>query len=204
MTESGPAETEPSAQPVRLSAQPAGTGRSRTGRRRRRKGLTRPTVPGSGRLIGVDLGTRRIGVATCDDSQRVATGVTKVQRSSDEMCDHRVLADLVDEYGAAGVVVGLPLSLSGDLGPAARAALGEADRLAARVPVPVALCDERFTTVTASQAMTATARSTKHQRGVIDQEAAAVMLQSWLDRHPAETRSNGGNEGVAPPGASGV
>lgn len=120
------------------------------------------------------------------------------------MCDHCALADLVDEFGATGVVVGLPLSLSGDLGPAARAAMGEADRLSGHLAVPVALADERFTTVTASQAMTAAERSTKRQRGVIDQEAAAVMLQSWLDRHPAQQRPNGGNEGVAPPGASGV
>jgi putative holliday junction resolvase len=133
-------------------------------------------------VIGLDLGERRIGVAVSDSNQRLATGVTTVARSGDRPTDHRRLATVVDDYEAAGVVVGLPLSLSGATGPAAARVLAEIPDLAAAVGVPVALIDERLTTVAATTALRAAGRSSRQQRHVVDQTAAGVLLQSWLDR----------------------
>ncbi|MHB1930184.1 MAG: RuvX/YqgF family protein, partial [Acidimicrobiales bacterium] len=79
-------------------------------------------IAGTGRVLGVDLGARRIGVAVCDDARRLATPVTVVARTADPAAHRGAIARLVAEYGAVGVVAGLPRSLSGDLGPAARAA----------------------------------------------------------------------------------
>ena len=72
-----------------------------------------------GRVLGVDLGSKRIGVAVTDSEQRVATRVTVLTRTGDRAADHQALADLVTSYEAVGMVVGLPLSLSGQMGPAA-------------------------------------------------------------------------------------
>jgi putative holliday junction resolvase len=127
-------------------------------------------------------------VAVSDSDQRVATGVTVVHRGRNRARDHQKLADLVVEYGAVGVIVGLPLSLSGDVGPAARAALDELDDLAGVVRVPVAAYDERFTTVGASRALAAGGTGGRSLRTVVDQTAAAVMLQSWLDRDEGGSR----------------
>lgn len=135
----------------------------------------------SGRVLGVDLGSRRIGVAVCDGAQRVATAVTAVPRTADAGAHRRALAGLVGDYEAVGVVVGLPRSLSGALGPAAEAALAEVGALRGVLGVPVETVDERLTTVTASAALRAGGRRARDQRAVIDATAAAVLLQAWLD-----------------------
>lgn len=137
---------------------------------------------GSGRVLGLDLGARRIGVAVTDSGQTVATGVTAIVRGRDRADDHRAVADLVAEYGAVGVVVGLPYSLSGRTGPAAVAVLSEVEELRGAVPVEVTTMDERFTTVAAASALRAGGRQQRRQREVIDQSAAAVLLQGWVDR----------------------
>jgi putative Holliday junction resolvase len=139
-------------------------------------------VIGSGRVLGLDLGTRRIGVAVTDAGQAVATGVTAIARGRDRAVDHRAVAELVAEYEAVGVVVGLPYSLSGRTGPAAQAALAEVEELRAGLPVEVTTMDERFTTVAAARALRAGGRRQTRQREVIDQTAAAVLLQAWVDR----------------------
>jgi putative Holliday junction resolvase len=105
-------------------------------------------------------------------------------RSGNLASDHRALARLVGEYEAVGVVVGLPFSLSGALGPAARAVLDELDQIRRTVGVSVASVDERFTTRTAATALRASGRRDRDQRAVIDQSAAAVLLQSWVDGRP--------------------
>jgi putative Holliday junction resolvase len=139
-------------------------------------------VIGSGRVLGLDLGTRRIGVAVTDAGQTVATGVTAIVRGRDRALDHQAVAELVAEYDAVGVVVGLPYSLSGRSGPAAHAALVEVEELRSVLPVEVATMDERFTTVAAATALRAGGRRQRGQRQVIDQSAAAVLLQGWVDR----------------------
>lgn len=138
---------------------------------------------GQGRILGLDLGARRIGVAVCDGDGRVATGVTALVRAGDRGADHRQVAALVSDYEAVGVVVGLPLSLSGAAGRAAETALAEVGELRRVLAVPVDTVDERLTTVVAAGALRAAGRRARQQRKVIDQEAAASILQSWLDAH---------------------
>ena len=133
------------------------------------------------RVVGIDLGTRRIGVAVSDATGTLASPHAVIRRSADPAADLRRLAEVVAELGAERVVVGLPLSLSGRAGPAARAAVEESEALAAVVHVPVDTYDERLTTVSAERALRSGGTRAKAQRGVIDMAAAAVMLQSWLD-----------------------
>ena len=135
-----------------------------------------------GRLLGLDLGARRIGVAVTDSDRTLATGVRALARSGSHTSDHRAVAALVEEYGAVGVIVGIPLSLSGDLGPAARSVLDEVEELRAALAVEVDTVDERLTTVVASGALRAAGRSSRRQRPVVDQTAAAMLLQTWIDR----------------------
>jgi putative Holliday junction resolvase len=106
-----------------------------------------------------------------------------VSRSGDLDRDHRVLGELAAEWEVGLVVVGLPLSLTGDLGPAALQVLDELEQLRATLPVPVETYDERLTTVTAERRLTEQRMGAKARRKVVDMVAAAVMLQAWLDTH---------------------
>jgi putative Holliday junction resolvase len=139
------------------------------------------------KAVGLDLGERRIGVAVSDRAGTLASPWTVIERSGERGTDHARVAALLAEVGAERVVVGLPLSLQGTEGPAARAAREEAEALAQVVGVPVELADERLTTVTADRALRAGhrrgERSGSRRRRVVDQVAAAVMLQAFLDRH---------------------
>lgn len=143
------------------------------------------------RALGLDLGARRIGVAVSDRSGTVATPLVVLQRTGDRAEDHRRIAALVAEEEAEVVVVGLPLSLDGSIGPAARAALAEAADLATVVAVPVETFDERLTTVTADRALMELRMRAEARRRLVDKVAAAVMLQSWLDGRAS--RSAGGS-----------
>jgi putative Holliday junction resolvase len=137
------------------------------------------------RALGLDLGTKRIGVAVADSGGRLATAYATVERTRDRARDHRRIAELAAEVEAELLVVGLPLSLDGSVGPAARSALAEADELAAAIGLPVDTWDERFTTVTAHHDLKALDLDAKQRRRVVDQVAAAVMLQAWLDHRAA-------------------
>ena len=137
------------------------------------------------RVLALDLGSKRIGVAVSDRSGTIASPLTVVTRSSSRAADHRRIAELVSEEEAERVVVGLPLSLDGTLGPAAVAAREEAEVLAGTLAVPVEAFDERLTTVTAERALMEAGMRTEARRRVVDKVAAAVMLQAWLDRHGA-------------------
>jgi putative Holliday junction resolvase len=146
------------------------------------------------RALGVDLGSRRIGVALSDSGGLVATPYEVIQRSGDAARDRRALLGLADEAGVEVIVVGLPLSLDGSVGPAARAALAEVDALRAATRVPVETYDERLTTVTAERSLQALAVRGPARRRVIDKVAAAVMLQAWLDgRRDGGTSAAGGD-----------
>jgi len=133
------------------------------------------------RVIGLDLGSKRIGVALSDSSATIATPFTVINRSKKQSEDHRAIAALVREEEAEAIVVGLPLSMSGDKGPAARAAVAESEALATVVDVPVHLHDERLTTVAADALLMEAKMKAQARRRVVDKVAAAVMLQSWLD-----------------------
>jgi putative Holliday junction resolvase len=141
-----------------------------------------------GRVVGVDLGSRRIGIAVTDAGQAVATPVVTIERAGTRVEDHRAIGRIVDEYGAVGTVVGVPVSLSGDIGPAAKAVLQEVDELKSALTVEVETVDERFTTVSAARALRGSGRDSRRQRDVIDQAAASELLQAWLERRKASTR----------------
>ena len=133
------------------------------------------------RALGLDLGSKRIGVAVSDRSGTIATPLTVLARRADRAADHRAIAALVAEEEAERVVVGLPLSLDGSVGPAAKAAISEAERLSSVVAVPVETYDERLTTVTADRSLMEARMRAEARRRIVDKVAAAVMLQSWLD-----------------------
>jgi putative Holliday junction resolvase len=153
----------------------------------------RAVIPNPGRVLGLDFGSARVGVAISDRDQRLATGSTRIDRVGDREREHRAMAALVDKYEVVGVVVGLPLSLSGRVGPAATATLAEVEDLRRRLAVPVDLIDERLSTVSATASLRAAGRAGRRQRPVIDQTAAAVFLQVWLDRRLAP--AGGGHHG---------
>jgi len=136
------------------------------------------------RAVALDIGSRRIGVALSDSNGSVATPYEVVQRSGDRSRDHRRIGELVDEAGAEVVVVGLPFSLDGSIGPAARGILEEVEELRANLPVDVVTWDERLTTVEAERSLRVMGVKKGHRRRIVDQVAATVILQSWLDAGP--------------------
>jgi putative Holliday junction resolvase len=136
----------------------------------------------AGRALGVDLGSRRIGVAVSDPGGVLASPLRVLTRAADHAADHAGLAAIVAETGAQVVVVGLPLSLDGRVGPAAQAVGEEIAELRVALPVPVDVIDERLTTVAAGRALRTAGVRGRAQRQVVDQAAAAIILQSWLDR----------------------
>jgi putative pre-16S rRNA nuclease len=134
------------------------------------------------RALGVDLGERRIGLALSDPSRTVASPHDVLRRSGDRDVDRRAIVAAARSAGASVIVVGLPLSLSGKVGPAARAALDEVEALRTLAPgIDVVVHDERLTTVTAERALDEGRVRRGDRRDVVDKIAAAVMLQSWLE-----------------------
>jgi putative holliday junction resolvase len=149
-----------------------------------RSGGKAPTGFAPGVRIGVDVGTVRVGVAVSDPDGVLASPLVTLRRDAADRdrADLAALARLVAERGAVEVVVGLPTSLSGRRGPAATAAEEYAAALAERVaPIPVRLADERFTTVSADRSLAERGISARRRRSVVDQAAAVLILQGWLD-----------------------
>jgi putative Holliday junction resolvase len=138
----------------------------------------------AGRVVGVDLGARRVGVAISNADRTVASPERVLTRSGDEQRDHREILAVVAEWDATQIVVGLPLSLDGSVGPAAEAVLEEVERLRRIAPVPVDTYDERLTTVSAERSLAEQQVRGKARRRVVDKVAAAILLQAWLDRGP--------------------
>lgn len=134
-----------------------------------------------GRAVGVDFGSRRIGIAVSDAGQMVATPYETIKRVGDRTVEHGRIAEIVDEVSAVVVVVGLPLSLDGSDGRAVDLVRSEVRGLAKRLAIPIEEYDERFTTVEAERSLRLTGTKGRAKRDVIDQVAAAVLLQGWLD-----------------------
>jgi putative Holliday junction resolvase len=141
--------------------------------------------------MALDLGERRIGVALSDRRRILASPLTVVNRSGNRAREHEEIRRLVEEAGATTVVVGLPLSLSGASGPAATRALAEIEELRAVLGVPVVAHDERLSTIEARRRLRErpdAARSSrspvKRQRAVVDDKAAAIVLESFLANRP--------------------
>ena len=142
--------------------------------------MSRDAPPG--RVLGIDLGQRRIGVAVSDPGRVLATADRVLVRTGDPERDRRAIAEIAAEWEATLIVVGLPLSLDGSQGPAATAALAEATRIGEVTGLPVETYDERFTTVSAERTLSEQDVRGQDRRKVIDMVAAAVLLQAWLDR----------------------
>ena len=139
------------------------------------------------RALGIDLGSKRIGVAV--SSGTVASPIDTITRSGDIALDHRRLLEVAGEWEVDLLVVGMPFSLDGTIGPAAEAIATEVDQLRATTSMPVELYDERLTTVTAHRLLQDGGVAGKSRRQVVDKVAAAVLLQAWLDSRAPETPS---------------
>jgi putative holliday junction resolvase len=145
--------------------------------------MTGDTPGTDGVWIAVDVGSVRVGIARSDPRGVLAVPVTTLARDPDGGRDIGELAGLVAEYEAVGVVVGLPRTLAGAEGAAARIARDYGDQVAARIaPIPVRFVDERLTTVSAQRKLHQGGVRGAAGRAVIDQAAAVELLQHWLDR----------------------
>jgi len=137
-------------------------------------------VPTQGRLLGLDYGTRRIGVAVCDDMQIIASPLENYARSTPE-ADSRFLRSLVDEYRIVGLVVGLPVHMSGDEGGKAAEARSFGDWVARITALPVAYWDERYTSSMADDHLRSVGVPHHRRKELRDKIAAQMILQSYLD-----------------------
>jgi putative Holliday junction resolvase len=140
--------------------------------------LTEPRVSPTGAILGIDLGERRIGVAVAVPDGRIALPLTVVEAGEGWL---ERLATLVGEHNASDVVIGLPLSLNGTEGMAARRARQAAAEVETHLGLPVHLVDERLSTVAAGRALAGAGATSRRQKVVVDRSAAAVILQAYLD-----------------------
>lgn len=138
--------------------------------------------------LGLDVGSKRIGVAGCDRTGLIATGITTIERTSFER-DVEQIQQLVFERQVQVLVVGLPYSMDGSLGFQARQVQKFAKRLAKALKLPVEYVDERLTSFQAEQMLIAEKRSPSRHKELIDRKAASLILQQWLDTRRASPKS---------------
>jgi putative Holliday junction resolvase len=138
-------------------------------------------IPEHGALVGLDIGTKTIGVAVSDPNRRLAAPVVTIARARFTN-DAAELLKLAEERRAVGFVLGLPLNMDGSEGPRAQATRAFARNLAKLTTLPIALWDERLSTVAVERALIAADASRRKRKAVIDQHAAAYILQGALDR----------------------
>jgi putative holliday junction resolvase len=138
-------------------------------------------LPARGALIGLDLGTHTIGVAACDADRRLAVGVETIRRTRFKSDAARLLA-LATERAAVGFVLGLPINMDGSEGRRAQSTRAFARNLARLTDRPIALWDERLSTVAVERELIAANLSRRKRAAVIDQHAASFILQGALDR----------------------
>jgi putative holliday junction resolvase len=136
------------------------------------------------RTLGLDLGRATIGLAVADDVLRTARPLHTIRRRSNA-ADLAALRSVIEEYEVTRLVLGLPLNMDDTEGDSARLARGFAAKLVAELGLPVELFDERLSTFEAGVRLRDRGVSAKDARAVIDAEAAAVILQGWLDRRKA-------------------
>jgi putative Holliday junction resolvase len=136
------------------------------------------------RVLALDLGSKRIGVALSDSEGAIASPLTTLERRSD-LRDIATVGELVREHAVGEIVVGLPLHLSGRRGPEAEHARRFAGALAEATGLPVITLDERLTTVEAEHALRESGRKGAKRRAVIDAVAAAILLRAHLERRRA-------------------
>lgn len=137
--------------------------------------------PPRGALIGLDLGTKTIGVAVSDPDRKLAAGVTTIARRT-FTADAKALLALATERAATGFVLGLPVNMDGSEGPRAQSTRAFARNIAKLTDLPIALWDERLSTAAVERGLIEADMSRKRRAEVIDQHAAAFILQGALDR----------------------
>lgn len=130
--------------------------------------------------LGLDVGKKRIGVAGCDRTGLIATGLTTIERRS-FLQDVEEFRRIVEEREVQILVVGLPYTMDGSLGFQAKQVQKFTSRLSAALQLPVEYVDERLTSFEAEQALLAENRSPSRNKALIDRKAAAIILQTWLD-----------------------
>lgn len=130
--------------------------------------------------LGLDVGKKRIGVAGCDGTGLIATGLTTIERSS-FAADLEKFREIVSDRQAKILVVGLPYSMDGSLGFQAIEVQKFAQRLSQALALPIEYVDERLTSVEAQEYLKAINRYSRHQKGLVDKQAATIILQQWLD-----------------------
>ncbi|MFT0862523.1 Holliday junction resolvase RuvX [Ancylobacter sp. G4_0304] len=138
-------------------------------------------LPARGSLIGLDLGTKTIGVASSDPDRRIAAGVETIARKQFTPDAGRIL-QLASARGVVGFVLGLPVNMDGSEGPRAQASRAFARNLARLTELPIILWDERLSTAAVERDLISTDMSRARRAEVVDQQAAAFILQGALDR----------------------
>ena len=138
-------------------------------------------LPDGGVLLGLDLGTKTIGTATCDAGWRFATNNATIQRGKWGR-DRETLATIIKARGVKGIVLGLPRNMDGSEGPRAQASRAYARNCAEAFALPLLLWDERWSTQAAEAAMIGQDMSRAKRAAAIDAHAAAVILQGAIDR----------------------
>jgi putative Holliday junction resolvase len=131
-------------------------------------------------VLGLDVGRKRIGVAGCDGTGLIATGITTIHRRSYQE-DIEQLQALITERQVERLIVGLPYTMAGDVGTQAKQVQKFARRLEVTLGLPIEYVDERLTSVEAEHQLKAQKRFSTYNKGLIDQQAAQIILQQWLD-----------------------
>ena len=133
-----------------------------------------------GRYMALDIGDRRIGVALSDPLQILASPLQTIIRTSDEYAV-REITNLVNKHSVEKLIIGMPYSLDGTIGPQAEKVLSFKDKVVGQLDIETVLQDERLSSVTADQKLKETRKRSARLREKIDAAAAAVILQSYLD-----------------------
>ena len=133
------------------------------------------------RVIGLDLGSKRIGVALSNSDITVATPYEVIKRADNIEKDHIAILKIALEWEVNKIIVGLPISLDGTLGASAKSVINEIEKLKRLTDIPIQTHDERFTTVTAEQLLLQQNVTRDKRKSVIDKVAAAIILQGWID-----------------------
>lgn len=140
--------------------------------------------------LGLDVGSKRIGVAGCDGLGLMATGLTTIERTSFER-DVQQLREWVEQREVKLLVIGLPYASDGTIGLQARQIQKFAKRLAKALQLPVEYVDERLTSVEAEELIKAENRLVSRNKGLVDRKAAAIILQEWLDNRRSDQLGSG-------------
>ena len=135
--------------------------------------------------LGLDVGKKRMGIAGCDGTGLIATGLTTIYRTTWAE-DIRQLKEIIEEREVKILVIGLPYNLNGTLGFQAKQVQKFADKVAKNLQIPIEYVDERLTSVEAESQLKAQKQFSTYDKGAIDRRAAAIILQQWLDMRRAE------------------